>query len=145
MFAALNELIEQRIDEARRQGVFEDLPGAGRPLDLDDDRMVPEELRAAFRILKNAGFVPPEVEALRNLDALLSAAVDSGPAAADVEPGSGTGARPSGGAGELEAARARRRMLALAAALEARGSSLTSGAGLEYRRALMARFGGQRR
>jgi len=145
MFAALNELIEQRIDEARRQGVFEDLPGAGRPLDLDDDRMVPEELRAAFRILKNAGFVPPEVEALRNLDALLSAAVDSGRVATDVGAGSCTAARTRDGADELEAARARRRMLALAAALEARGSSLTSGAGLEYRRALMARFGGQRR
>jgi len=145
MFAALNELIEQRIDEARRQGVFEDLPGAGRPLDLDDDRMVAEELRAAFRILKNAGFVPPEVEALRNLDALLGAAVDSEQVGADVGTGSCTEARTRDGADELEAARGRRRMLALAAALEARGSSLTSGAGLEYRRALMARFGGQRR
>lgn len=144
MFAALNELIEQRIDEARRQGVFEDLPGAGRPLDLDDDRLVPEEVRAAFRILKNAGFVPPEVEALRNRDALLSAAVDSEPVGADVRTGSGAEAR-GGGAGELEAARARRRILALAAALEARGSSLTSGAGLEYRRALMARLGARRR
>jgi len=65
--------------------------------------------------------------------------------ATDVGTGPCTAARTRDGADELEAARARRRMLALAAALEARGSSLTSGAGLEYRRALMARFGGQRR
>ena len=44
---------EQRILEAQTQGVFDDLPGAGAPLKLDDDAMVPEELRAAYRILKN--------------------------------------------------------------------------------------------
>ena len=60
-------LAEQRIREAQAQGVFDDLPGAGAPLKLDDDAMVPEELRAAYRILKNSGYVPPEVEALRDL------------------------------------------------------------------------------
>ena len=50
---------------------FDDLPGSGRPLELDDDRLVPEELRVAWRILKNAGFVPPEIEALRDIDALV--------------------------------------------------------------------------
>lgn len=49
MFAALNELTERRIDEARRQGAFDDLPGSGRPLGLDDDRLVPEDLRVAYR------------------------------------------------------------------------------------------------
>lgn len=60
-------LAEQRIREAQAQGVFDDLPGAGAPLKLDDDAMIPEELRAAYRILKNSGYVPPEVEALRDL------------------------------------------------------------------------------
>jgi hypothetical protein len=63
----LDILAEARIEEAIAQGVFDDLPGAGRPLALDDDRFVPEELRAAYRILKNAGFVPLEVEARREL------------------------------------------------------------------------------
>ena len=63
-------LAEARIEEAMREGAFDDLPGAGRPLDLDDDRFVPEELRAAYRILKNAGFVPPEVAARRDAAAL---------------------------------------------------------------------------
>jgi hypothetical protein len=44
---------------------LQNLPGEGKPLTLDDDSHVPAELRAGYRILKNAGFVPPEV-ALRN-------------------------------------------------------------------------------
>jgi hypothetical protein len=51
-------------------GVFDDLPGAGRPLDLDDDALVPEELRLAYRILKNAGYVPAELETLKEIDQL---------------------------------------------------------------------------
>ena len=35
-----------------------------RPLVLEDDSLIPEDLRLAYRILKNAGFVPPEVQAL---------------------------------------------------------------------------------
>ncbi len=46
---------------------FDDLPGAGQPLDLTDDALVPEELRVAYRILKNAGFVPPEVETINEI------------------------------------------------------------------------------
>jgi hypothetical protein len=63
----LDALAEQRIAEAVAAGAFDDLPGAGKPLDLDDDALVPEELRVAHRILKNAGFLPPEVEARREI------------------------------------------------------------------------------
>lgn len=63
----LDTLVEQRILEAIERGEFDDLPGAGAPLALDDDGMVPESLRVAYRILKNAGYVPPEVIALREL------------------------------------------------------------------------------
>jgi hypothetical protein len=57
-------LVEQRIAEAIARGELDDLPGAGRPLDLDDDAHVPEEMRLAYRILKNAGYAPREVGAL---------------------------------------------------------------------------------
>jgi Domain of unknown function (DUF1992) len=60
----LDFLAERRIAEAVSRGELDDLPGAGRPLDLDDDRLVPEDLRAANRILKNAGVAPPEVKKL---------------------------------------------------------------------------------
>lgn len=58
----LDFLVEQRLSEAVSRGEFDDLPGAGKPLALDDDPLVPEELRLAHRILKNAGFVPRAVE-----------------------------------------------------------------------------------
>lgn len=58
-------LVEQRILEAQARGEFDRLPGRGQPLSLDE--VVPDELRVAWRVLRNAGFVPPEVEALRRL------------------------------------------------------------------------------
>lgn len=63
----LDALVEQRIAAAAARGEFDDLPGAGAPQNLDDDLLVPEEVRVANRILKNAGFVPPAVEQLRAL------------------------------------------------------------------------------
>lgn len=59
----LEQLAEQRIAEALARGELSDLPGAGRPLDLDDDALVPEELRAAYRILRNAGYLPDAINA----------------------------------------------------------------------------------
>lgn len=55
-------IIEAKIAEAQRAGAFDNLPGTGKPLDLDDDKLVPEDVRMAYRILKNAGFVPAEIE-----------------------------------------------------------------------------------
>ena len=69
-------IAEQRIAEAIERGEFDDLPGSGEPLALHDDPLIPEELRMAYRILKNAGFVPPELEAhkeIRRLEDLLAA------------------------------------------------------------------------
>jgi len=63
----LDALVEQRIAAAAARGEFDDLPGAGVPQEFDDDLLVPEEVRVANRILKNAGFVPPAVEQLRSL------------------------------------------------------------------------------
>ncbi len=54
-------LAERRIAQAIANGELDDLPGAGKPLDLDDDALVPEEWRMAHRILKNAGYAPEEV------------------------------------------------------------------------------------
>jgi len=60
-------LAEQKIREAIERGELDDLPGQGQPLDLNDDPLIPEDLRLAYRILKNAGFVPPELEAQREI------------------------------------------------------------------------------
>lgn len=63
----LELLAERKIEEAIARGELDDLPGAGRPLDLEDDALVPEDLRVAYRILKNAGYVPPEVQTLNQI------------------------------------------------------------------------------
>ena len=63
----LEFIAEQRIAEAVAKGELDGLPGEGRPLDLDDDAHVPQELRLAWRVLKNAGYVPPEVQTLNEI------------------------------------------------------------------------------
>lgn len=57
----LDQWAERHIRDAQQQGEFDNLPGSGEPLRLDDDSQVPAELRAGYRLLKNAGCLPPEL------------------------------------------------------------------------------------
>lgn len=59
--ALFDRLAESRIEEALARGDLDDLPGAGQPLELGDDSLVPEDVRAMLRVMKNAGIVPPEI------------------------------------------------------------------------------------
>jgi len=61
----IDQLAEQHIREAQEKGELSQLPGEGAPLKLDDDSAVPPELRSAYRLLKNAGYLPPELEMRR--------------------------------------------------------------------------------
>ncbi len=63
----IDEIAERRITEAMDRGEFEALPGAGKPLRLEDDCLVPEELRAGYRLLKNAGYLPQEIRLRREI------------------------------------------------------------------------------
>lgn len=63
----LDRLAEAHIESAAERGAFDDLPGAGKPLPADDAACVPAHLRAGYRLLKNAGYVPPEIETRREL------------------------------------------------------------------------------
>ena len=58
----LDQWAERHILDAQRKGELDNLPGSGEPLILDDDSHVPPELRAGYRLLKNAGCLPPELE-----------------------------------------------------------------------------------
>ncbi|MFW5900081.1 MAG: DnaJ family domain-containing protein, partial [Desulfovermiculus sp.] len=60
-------IAEQRINEAIEKGELDNLPGQGKPINLDDDTHLPPEMRMAYRILKNAGYVSPEVEQRREI------------------------------------------------------------------------------
>jgi hypothetical protein len=116
-----DQLVENRITEAIARGEFDHLPGAGKPLDLDDDALVPEEDRMAFRIMKNAGCVPPEVERFAEVERLLATL-------------------GSDSATEIDS-RAARRLQALVMQLEADGKTATATrAWRDYEAALARRF-----
>ena len=61
-------LVDRLIEQAYADGAFDHLPGAGKPLRYDDDTLTPEDMRAGFRMLKNAGFAPLWIEARRDID-----------------------------------------------------------------------------
>ena len=67
MIPGFDEIIERRIKEAQAKGEFDDLPGRGQPLPIDDDRHIPEDLRMAYKVLKNANCLPPEVELRKDI------------------------------------------------------------------------------
>jgi Domain of unknown function (DUF1992) len=72
-------LAEARIVEAMERGEFDDLPGAGRPLELEDLSRIPPHLRMGYKLLRNANVLPPEMELRRenySLDRLIDATSD---------------------------------------------------------------------
>ena len=62
--------IEQKILAAQAKGEFENLPGAGQPINLDDDVFVPDDLKVAYRVLKNAGVQPVELTVYQEIQEL---------------------------------------------------------------------------
>lgn len=77
----IRNIAEEKIAEAIREGAFDNLPGFGKPLELEDDSRVPEDLRAAYRLLKNAGMLPEEMQLrkeLVTLERLIAACRDEG-------------------------------------------------------------------
>jgi hypothetical protein len=69
-------IAEQRIQEAMARGDFDNLPGRGKPIVQEDLSGVPEELRMAYKVLKNAGCVPPEVELTNEVASLRRLVLD---------------------------------------------------------------------
>ena len=61
---------EQKITRAIELGELSNLKGRGTPINLDDDVHVPRELRMGFRILKNAGISPNEIQVLNEINRL---------------------------------------------------------------------------
>jgi hypothetical protein len=56
-YDAIVFVAEQKIQQALQNGEFDRLPGAGKPLVMDDLSHLPPEVRMAYTILKNSGFV----------------------------------------------------------------------------------------
>ena len=73
--SALRRLADRRIEEAMREGKFDNLPGAGKPIELEP---MPAEENArlvwwALRLLKQNDFIPEEVRWHKALDRLREA------------------------------------------------------------------------
>jgi len=83
--STLDEHIAQSLRESQRSGELQSATNWGKPLDLDDGyAQTPEELRMGFKALKDAGFVPPEVETMKQIAALRET-IDASPDAPEAE------------------------------------------------------------
>jgi hypothetical protein len=63
----LESAIDKQIREAMERGDFDNLRGAGKPLNLARDPNVPSDWELAFNLLKNAGFAPDWIETLKEV------------------------------------------------------------------------------
>lgn len=61
MVPGFEKIIEERIRIAQRRGDFDNLPGSGKPIRFEDDHNIPEDLRMAYKVMKNADYVPEEI------------------------------------------------------------------------------------
>ena len=55
-------IAERKIEEAIEEGAFDNLPGKGKPLVLDDDPSTPLHLKLANKVLRNANVLPDWVQ-----------------------------------------------------------------------------------
>jgi hypothetical protein len=62
-------IAERKIREALEEGAFDQLEGAGKPLDLSENPFEDPSLRMAHRLLKNNGFAPGWIEEAREIEA----------------------------------------------------------------------------
>ena len=70
IFKFMQKRVEEQIVDAMERGEFDNLPGKGKPLVLDEDQHVALELRMAYRMLKNANIPPEEVMLARGVNGL---------------------------------------------------------------------------
>ena len=66
--------VEEIIRNAIERGEFDNLAGAGKPIDLSAYFDTPEEIRLAYSVLKSADILPQEAELLKEIATLKDAA-----------------------------------------------------------------------
>lgn len=67
MLEVIRLIAERKISEAIQKGLLDTRKWRNKPLPMTNDSLVPEELRMAHKILKNAGYLPPEIEAKKEI------------------------------------------------------------------------------
>ena len=68
------KLVEQRLQDALAKGEFANLPGKGKPLELDEEPLAEPAQWMARHILRNSGMSLPWVEERRRIDEALALA-----------------------------------------------------------------------
>ena len=66
----MSRFIEEQIRKAIEAGEFDNLEGAGKPLNFDDYFNTPEDLRMGYSVLKSSKFVPEEIDRLKEIGEL---------------------------------------------------------------------------
>ncbi len=66
--------IEKTIQEAMDAGLFDDLEGAGQPINWEDESLVDDEWVMTFRIMREGGFGPAWIELHKEIGAELERA-----------------------------------------------------------------------
>ncbi len=67
---SIEKSIEEKIQQAIAAGEFDNLEGAGKPLDLNNYFNTAEDVRMGFSVLKSNDFVPEEVEIFKEINLL---------------------------------------------------------------------------
>ncbi|MDF2910211.1 MAG: hypothetical protein K0Q56_1092 [Sporolactobacillus laevolacticus] len=67
MMGIIEIMAEEKIKAGLKSGAFDNLPGKGKPLVLEDLSAVPKELRAGYKMLKNAGMLPEELQLRKDI------------------------------------------------------------------------------
>jgi len=74
-------IAENRILEAQKEGAFDHLEGEGKPLQNDANPLVPDDLKMAYKVLKNSGFLPQEIAERKEIDHLFELLENKSPEA----------------------------------------------------------------
>ncbi|MCA1594044.1 MAG: DUF1992 domain-containing protein, partial [Acidobacteria bacterium] len=70
-----DKLVEEKIREAMKEGAFDNLPGKGQPINLEENPFEDPTMRMAHRLLRNNGFALPWIEERKEVDASIAGAL----------------------------------------------------------------------
>ncbi len=62
LLPGFEKIVEERIKAAQKKGAFDNLAGKGKPFVLEPSHPAADDCRLAYKMLKNAGYLPPEIE-----------------------------------------------------------------------------------
>jgi hypothetical protein len=75
---SFEKIAEEKIREAMANGEFDNLSGKGKPIDHSAYFAAPADMRLGYSILRSNGFVPEEIELLKEIETLRDEAEAAG-------------------------------------------------------------------